>query len=304
MARILITGASGFTGRHLVDRLSHDGHVLHGLERSNDPSARHDGLTIHQADLLDKDAVARVIEAVQPERVVHLAAVAFVAHGDVSAMYSTNVVGTRNLLEALAAAQAQPESVVLASSANVYGNRREGELVETMPPLPANDYGVSKLAGEHLARIHADRLPIIITRPFNYTGVGQSEQFLIPKIVGHARRGERTLELGNLDVARDFSDVRSIVDAYARLLFAPAAIGQTFNLCSGVARSLREVLETIERVSGTRFDVKVNPAFVRSDEVRSLCGSRARLERAIGPVAMPEFEDTIRWMLEDPARCG
>lgn len=299
MARILITGANGFTGRHLVDRLARDGHELHGLVHSPTEEGQNLLEATHVADLRDLPTLTGVIAAVRPDKVVHLAAIAFVAHGDASELYSTNIFGTRNLLQALAMAGEAPSAVLVASSANVYGNRREGVLDESVDPEPANDYGITKLSCEMLARLYADRLPIITVRPFNYTGRGQSEQFIIPKIVAHAKARSATIELGNIDVARDFSDVRAVVDSYARLLDAPAAIGGLFNVCSGEARTLGEVLDLTAELTGHRMETKVNPAFVRADEVRTLCGSRTRLEAVIGEVAMSSLKDTLGWMLAD-----
>jgi nucleoside-diphosphate-sugar epimerase len=178
--RILITGAYGFTGMHLLERLACDGHELHALVHHPSP-IRHSLLHgEYIADLRDLPALEKVIAQVQPQQVIHLAAIAFVAHGDAGELYSSNIVGTRNLLQGLAGAPFQPEVVLLASSANIYGNRRDGVIDETMPPEPANDYGITKLTCEMLGRLYADRLPIAIVRPFNYTGRGQSEQFVIP----------------------------------------------------------------------------------------------------------------------------
>lgn len=299
MARILITGANGFTGRHLIDRFARDGHELHCLVHSAEEDVPDLLEAVHVADLRDMPALSEVVSRVQPDKVVHLAAIAFVAHGDASELYSANIFGTRNLLQALATTGHPPSAVLLASSANVYGNRREGVLDESLTPEPANDYGITKLSCEMLARLYADRLPIITVRPFNYTGRGQSEQFIIPKIVAHAKARRDTIELGNLDVARDFSDVRSVVEAYARLLEAPDAVGGLFNVCSGNARTLGVVLDLAAELTGHRMNVTVNPAFVRPDEVRTLCGSRAKLEAAIGDLAMPSFKETIAWMLAD-----
>lgn len=299
MARVLVTGANGFTGEYLVQRLARDGHELLGLVHSIH-GAMHGGLAQRfAADLRDYAKVEQIIDDLRPDMVVHLAAIANVAHGDVSDLYSSNVVGTRNLLHALARQADRPAKVMIASSANIYGNRRGGILTEDMAPAPANDYGVSKVAGEVLAGVYADRLPIITVRPFNYTGRGQSENFLIPKIVGHIRRKADCIELGNIDVARDFSDVRAVVDAYARLLSAPDAVGGTFNICSGQARTLAEVLDLAGRISGHEMKVQVNPAFVRSDEVRTLCGSKARLESVIGQFEMTDLLETLSWMLDE-----
>jgi nucleoside-diphosphate-sugar epimerase len=297
--RILITGAQGFTGLHLLDRLSGEGHELHGLVHQPAP-VRHAALhQEHVADLRDLPALESIIAQVKPDQVIHLAAIAFVAHGDAGELYGSNILGTRNLLQALANAPRRPDTVLLASSANVYGNRREGVIDETMPPEPANDYGITKLTCEMLGRLFADRLPIITVRPFNYTGRGQSEQFIIPKIVAHAKARKPVIELGNIDVARDFSDVRAVVDSYARLLAAPQAIGGVFNVCSGEAHALREVIDLVSKLSGHSMEIRVNPAFVRADEVRTLCGSRKRLESVIGAVSVPSLEQTIGWMLND-----
>ena len=298
-ATTLVTGAAGFTGRYLAKLLSERGQRVHALVHRRPDEPIHGAVETHEADLADLGAVSRIVREVRPDHVAHLAAIAFVAHGDVEEMYRSNLVGTRQLLEALATAPAPPRSVLLASSANIYGNAREGTLDEAVPPAPANDYGVSKVATEQVAGLYRDRLPLIVVRPFNYTGRGQGEEFLIPKIVAHARRRAPKIELGNLDVARDFSDVRTVVDAYERLLAAPAAIGGTFNICSGKAVSLREVVSEVIRLSGHPLEIEVNPAFVRANEVRSLCGSNAKVESVIGPLLPISLSETLRWMLED-----
>lgn len=286
----LVTGHTGFTGRHVCAALAAAGYRVHGLE---------DAATGAHIDLLDRDAVRRAVAAVAPDAVVHLAAISFVAHDDVDAMYRVNIVGTRNLLEALASQPARPRVVVLASSANIYGNATPGSISEDAPAAPANDYAVSKLAMEHVARLWMDRLPIVVTRPFNYTGRGQAPHFLIPKIVDHFRRRAATIELGNTAVFRDFSDVRTVADIYRRLVeWAPA--GETVNICSGTAYALTDVLALMEEIAGYGIDVRVNPAFVRASEVARLSGDRSRLESLLGPVTDIPLADTLRWMYEAP----
>lgn len=299
MTRTLITGAAGFTGRYLVSELAGRGHEIHGLVHVM-PSDPVEGVAaLYEADLADLGALNQIVAEVRPEKVVHLAAIAFVGHDDIEALYRSNIVGTRQLVEALSGLAERPSSVLLASSANVYGNSRAGVLDESLPPAPANDYGISKVTVELLARLYADRLPIIAVRPFNYTGRHQDEHFIIPKIVAHAKHRRPVIELGNLDVSRDFSDVRTVVNAYARLLSSPEAIGGTFNICSGEAVSLREIIELVQRLTNHSFEVAVNPAFVRANEVRSLCGSAERIEAAIGPLNRISLEETLRWMLEE-----
>jgi GDP-6-deoxy-D-talose 4-dehydrogenase len=299
MTRTLVTGAAGFTGRYVAAALVQCGHEVHGLVHCHEPGAAAGFEHTHGADLADLESVKKIVADIRPDHVVHLAAIAFVAHGDIEQMYRTNIVGTRQLLEALADASTAPSSVLLASSANVYGNAQEGVLDETVPPAPANDYGVSKLAMEYVAKLFASRLPITVARPFNYTGRGQDANFLLAKIVAHARERVPVIQLGNLDVARDFSDVRTVAAAYAKLLTEPAAIGETYNICSGHAVSLRSVLELVSELSGHPLQVTVNPDLVRANEVRSLCGSAAKLESIIGPLDAIPLRQTLDWMLQE-----
>jgi len=170
-------------------------------------------------------------------------------------------------------------------------------LNEKVPPAPANDYAVSKLAMEHMASLWKERLPIITTRPFNYTGVGQSEKFLLPKIVDHFRRRAAVIELGNIEVARDFQDVRFVANAYCRLLDADA-VGQVVNICSGSAYSLTEVIRMMEEIAGYQIEVRVNPAFVRANEVARLVGSNRKLHELIGSLNIIPLQQTLRWMYE------
>ena len=295
-ARTLITGVGGFTGQYVAAKLAEQGHEIHGMVHVG-----HGGIEgvhrIYEADLANLSSVAEVVRGVRPDHVVHLAGIAFVAHEDVEQIYRSNVVGTRQLLQALAGLEHAPKSVLLASSANVYGNALEGTLDEDTNFAPANDYGVSKVALEYVASLYRSRLPLIVVRPFNYTGRGQSQQFIVPKIVAHARQRAPVIELGNLDVARDFSDVRTVAEIYARLIENPNATGGTFNVCSGTAVKLRDLLEMVCRLSGHQFDVRVNPTFVRTNDVRILQGSKARIESVVGALPAIPLEETLRWML-------
>lgn len=297
--RALITGLRGFTGSYLARELSAAGYRVFGTVLPGGAnevfSADVFATDIFPADLLERAAVAGVVEQVRPDVAVHLAGIACVAHGDAEQIYRVNVAATRNLLEALAAGPHPPSSVLLASSANIYGNAQAGLIDESVAPRPANDYAVSKLAMEYMARLWMDKLPIVIARPFNYTGVGQSDSFLLPKIVSHFRRGAPSIELGNLAIARDFSDVRMVAGSYRRLL-AAAPAGQAFNVCSGRSHSLESVLRIMEEIAGYRIEVRVNPALVRANEVLTLAGDNTRLAATIGALAPIPLADTLRWM--------
>lgn len=293
--RVLITGAEGFTGRFVAEQFKSSGGEIHGLMNKQQSQPWVD--CVYQADLLDQRRVDEVVDVVRPDLVIHLAAIAFVAHGDVEAIYRTNIIGTRNLLQALVSSGTCPKGVLLASSANIYGNADVDIIDENVPASPANDYAVSKLAMEYMARLYMDRLPITIVRPFNYTGVGQSLSFLLPKIVDHFRRRAPVIELGNLEVARDFSDVRMVAECYRRLLERNDVAGTAFNVCSGRVYTLAEIIQLAEKISAHKIEVHINPAFVRNNEVRVLRGSRNRLEAAIGDIADIPLEETLRWML-------
>lgn len=289
--RALVTGLSGFTGFYVARELEALGYQVFGLEQE----AASPTDTRVAVDLRDLEALNALVAAIQPNVVVHLAAIAFVGHSDVTDIYTSNVVGTRNLLGALASSAVKPDKVVLASSANVYGNAAVATLDEDCPPQPENDYAVSKYAMEIMARCWRHELPIVIVRPFNYTGVGQSLSFLLPKLVDHFARGEKRVELGNIDIYRDFSDVRTVANAYARLV-SGGEPGQVYNICSGAAHCIQDILARLAVMAGYSIQVEVNPAFVRANEVKRLVGSNRRLVAAIGELEQIPLADTLKWM--------
>ncbi len=283
--RILVTGSDGFTGRHFC-RL-----------------ARESGFDIIElkADLRSADAVRAEVAATAVEYVVHLAALSAVTHADVFALYQVNLFGTLNLLQALHDTQQQPQRILLVSSANVYGDCTQSPIAEQLPPAPVNHYAMSKLAMEHLAKTHADTLPLLFVRPFNYTGVGHDDRFVIPKIVDHFARGCSEISLGNVDVIREFNDVRVICDAYFRLL-KQGVCGETYNVCSGQAYSLRQAINALEEQTGRCMTVKKNEKLYRANEIRELYGSPDKLEACVGKLPHPGLDTTLKWMLESALR--
>jgi nucleoside-diphosphate-sugar epimerase len=288
--RALITGLNGFTGRYMASELSQAGYEIWGL---GEPSSFGHAI---QADLTDLSELIEAISKIKPDLVVHLAGIAFVGHSHPSAFYDVNLIGTRNLLQALEPYADRLECILLASSANVYGNAQEGLISETQSPNPANDYAVSKFAMELMAKTWLPKLPVVIARPFNYTGVGQADNFLIPKIVSHFLRNEKTISLGNLEVWREFNDVRDVVHAYRKLIeYRP--IGQAINVCSGNLISLREVVSMATALTGHSIHINVNPDFVRANEVVRLGGDCARLKSFVPNWSPRPLIETLAWML-------
>jgi len=237
-------------------------------------------------DLTDKRAVNNIIRKVNPDGIIHLAALSYVAHQDKQAFYNVNVFGTLNILEALDEAGVTPDKIVIASSANVYGSQRVEKIDESVPPNPVNHYAMSKLAMEFMVKTWFDRFSILITRPFNYTGPGQDEKFLIPKIVVHFCKKKSRIELGNLDIARDFSDVRDIARAYLSLYECDAE-SDVMNLCSGRVYEIGDIIRMMDEISGYKIDVGVNSALIRKSEINVLRGENSKLKHLIN--YDPEF---------------
>jgi len=290
--RVLITGIHGFTGQYLARELGRFSHEIFGMgtRPGSEPG-------YFPTDLTNQEMVTDACRRLSPHWVVHLAAISFVGHEKPNDFYHTNITGTRNLLAALAENNPPPEAVLLAGSAAVYGSSDRTVLTEDTEPNPGSDYAVSKLAMEYMAGLWHPCLPLVVTRPFNYTGVGQSTDFVLPKIVDHFHRREPVMEMGNLDVSRDFCDVRAVVRAYRKLLEIMPA-GETVNICSGRAVSLRELIRWMTSLTGHELELRVNPRYVRSNEARIQRGDPGKLRAILGEWDPPSIEETLRWMLE------
>jgi nucleoside-diphosphate-sugar epimerase len=278
--KLLLTGAQGFTGRHLQAMAAARGHEVHALT----------------CDLLDTDALCREVTACAPHAVIHLAAIAFVGHGSASDFYRVNTVGSTQLLDALARLADAPPQVLLASSANIYGNARSSPITEDAPAAPVNHYAMSKLAMETMASNWAGRLPITIARPFNYTGPGQDESFVIAKLVAHFARRAPTISLGNIDVEREYNDVGMVCRAYLDVI--EQGISGTFNVCTGTTHALRDVIDLLGQITGHTPQIQVDPALVRAHEIRRLCGSPARLQAALSEHGLGLSPSELKPLLE------
>jgi nucleoside-diphosphate-sugar epimerase len=280
--RILITGARGFTGRYLADRLHRAGHEVHSLE----------------ADITDAPRVIERLQQVRPEAIIHLAAVSFVPDSEGAQVYHVNVIGTENLLRAASELETPPSRIILASTSHVYG--RNPAPAETDCPAPINHYGASKLAMEHLAATWSDRLDIVVTRPFTYTGVGQADRYLLPKLISHFKARSPRIEIGNRALARDFSDVRWIVVAYEALLTAPLK-HSVYNLCSGASHTLEEILDILCEYTGHEPQVITNPRYVRANDILEQRGDNRRILTLPGVGSPIPLRETLKWMLDEDA---
>lgn len=297
MARILVTGATGFAGQYICRELLARGHDVTGTTAGSDVSFADTGVSLRSVDIRDADAVHNLIRDTRPERVLHLAGIASPANGDKLAFFSVNTLATATLLEACRLEAPDVQKIVLTSSANVYGEPGVEVLHETLCPAPVNAYGCSKLAMEHLSANYRDEFALQIVRPFNFTGQGQTTRFLVPKIVEHFRTRQSGIELGNTHVSRDFSDVRDVAREFADLLENDAAT-QTVNICSGDFLKLEDILSLCRDITGHEIAVSVNPNFVRANEISRLRGSRELLNRLVGARPSRPFKDTLTWMLQ------
>lgn len=276
--RVALTGATGFTGRFVSDALEQAGVTPVAL----------------QVDLRDQAAVDRVVDGLDFDRVIHLAGHAFVDASDWQSFYTVNQLGTLNLLDAVS--RRKPGArCILASIAQVYGPNAEGLITEDASTNPVNHYAISKRTMEDGADLWRDRLEIVVTRPFNYTGVGQDTQYLIPKIVDHFRRQADVIELGNTWVKRDFGDVRSVADAYAGLALA-RDVPPVVNVATGAVSSIGDILEQLTAISGHEIAVEVNQAFVRKGDVEMLGGDATLLRQTLPDWQPRNLADTLQWM--------
>ena len=255
-----------------------------------------------QSDITNLIALEKEVLKVTPDAVIHCAGISFVASKDQEAFYRVHALGTSNLLTALAHLPQKPKKVLLASSATVYGNAALTPTPEEHPLKPMDHYAMSKVAMEEMAKTFFDQLPIIIDRPFNYTGVGQHDNFLIPKLIRHFAQKAPAIELGNLLVEREFNDVATICEAYLALLEYGHA-GEIYNVGTGQVRSLANVVDTLVKLTQHPMKISVNPDFVRANEVRRMCGNPQKLMDLLYQhnlkLQIPSLEETLQKMLRN-----
>lgn len=272
--RVLVTGVSGFLGRHLAPKLRSEGHEVFGIRLDEGPPI--EGVVESRVDVLDRPELDRTIADFQPEVVVHLAALSHVGRSwdRMPEYFAVNVLGVENVIAAAADAR-----VIFASSSEIYGVVPPGDqpIPESRRPSPRNPYALTKAAGERLV-LAADG---IVVRTFNLIGPGQESIFALPnfaeQLAGHASGDLVTLRVGNLEARRDFVHVADGAAAFATLVEKGTG-GEIYNLGSGTARSIRQALDQLIAVSGHRVEIEVDQERIRPVDVPLLCADASKLE--------------------------
>jgi GDP-4-dehydro-6-deoxy-D-mannose reductase len=289
----MVTGATGFAGSHLAEQLMDQGHEVFGLVH---PASGHlpwpdnNRFVPIKGDLLDLASLRVVFDRSQPSQVFHLAGQASpgLSWQDPAGTIAVNAGGTANLLEA--ARDFGKPRVVIVTSTHLLGDvKLDGKPVtELTPAAPRDPYGISKLAAAFLAPVYWERygLPVIEARPFNHIGPRQAPGFVVADIASQVAAvklglAKPTIRIGNLDVERDFTDVRDVVAAY-RALADQGDPGEAYLVCSGKAVSIRWLLDTLIDLAECDVEVVVDPERVRPTEQQRIVGSYAKINRATG----------------------
>ncbi len=311
--RWLITGADGFVAGHLLPHLLEqetDAQVF-GMVWRHAPQncwpKDHTRLQVLPGELTDAQSIAQVVEQARPEIILHLAAASSVAQSwlDPEPAYRTNVLGQLHLLESARSMKTMPK-VVIASSAEIYGrDGHDGKPISEEAPLrPLSPYAVTKAAqdlqaGQYYA---AHGLPTVRLRLFNHTGPGRPPHFVASSFaqqLAEIERGlrEPVIHVGNLDVARDFTDVRDIARAW-RLAALHGRPGEAYNVCSGRPTPIRRILDILLEETDIKVEVRTDAELLRTGEIQSLYGNRALFSKTTGWQPEIELEQTLIDLLQ------
>jgi GDP-4-dehydro-6-deoxy-D-mannose reductase len=300
---VLVTGAGGFVGGHLVEHLLAQGDTVVGWLRPGTAPLTPAAIAWESVDLLDAPAVARALGRLAPTAVYHLAGAAHVADSwqHTRDTFEGNVLATHHLFRGLRAHRLRPR-VLVTSSAAVYRPSPE-PLGEDAPLAPASPYATSKLAQE-LVALQAwaeDAVPVLLARAFNHIGPRQTPAYVAPAIARQIALIERgalqpVLRLGNLDAERDMMDVRDTVRAY-RALMARAEPGVPYNVCAGRAVRIGDLVELFRQLARVPVAIEQDPSRMRPSDVPSLCGSHARLTAATAWTPRIPLEQSVADLL-------
>ena len=304
--RVLVTGSGGFVGGYITDLLERAGYETWGVDRAPGlPQYR--GSKYIARDLQEKSSVDDVLRQARPRYIVHLAAQssAGMSFSKPHETIANNIMSALHILEFLRTSELEARLLV-AGSADVYGPvaREDLPLRETMPANPNNPYALSKTVQEQCCTLYAGvyGVDVVSTRSFNHTGAGRPDTFVLSsfaKQIIEIKKGSRepVVEVGDLEVRRDFSDVRDVVRAYL-LLLEKGRAGEVYNVCSGSSRSLREVLEKLIELAGVHVEIRVADDRLRPADMEELRGDYSKLEADTGWRPEIPFEDTLVSLLD------
>lgn len=307
---VLITGVSGFVGRHLAAFLGGLGAEVFGTVMPGEPVSAEgplSGARLMECRIEDADSVAEAVRFSEPGLVCHLAAQSFVPRSfeNPRETFEANVTGTLNLLEALRGLSGV-RKVLLVGSAEVYGTAPSSmlPLTEDARMEPVNPYACSKACAELMGiqYCRAFGVPVVVTRSFNHIGPGQSDVFAsssFARQIAEIEAGLRppVIRVGNLDARRDFTDVRDVVRAYALALDMCAA-GEVYNVCSDRAVGIGEVLDTLLELSGAEVEVVPDPDRMRPSDMPVMLGDSSKLRAATGWRPEIPLEKTLMDLLD------
>jgi GDP-4-dehydro-6-deoxy-D-mannose reductase len=312
MRRVLVTGVTGFAGSHLVDYMLERGDCeIYGIQRwrSRTENIEHFAgrITLLECDLRDASSTRDTIEKVHPDWIFHLAAQSFVPTSWTAPTESltTNVLGQVNIFEAVRKIDLKCR-IQLACSSEEYGMVFENEVPirETNPLRPLSPYAVSKVAQDMLGYQYwmSWKVDSVRTRGFNHEGPRRGPVFVasdFAKQIADIEKGRKppVLKVGNLEAKRDFTDVRDMVRGYF-LALEKCEPGEVYNLCSGTAWSIRQVLDHLLGLTNTKIEVQTDPARLRPSDVPILLGDNSKFVKATGWQVRIPFEQTLADMLE------
>ena len=301
--RVLVTGACGFVGRHLITELVSRGHTAYGIDLGTAPA----GLPVQDflaVDICDGKAMTAAVQRIAPDACVHLAAVAFVPAGKSAPvkMVEVNVMGTTRLLEAFRCTGSSAR-ILFISTAQVYGSQpRPAPAREQDPLAPDSLYGITKSAADGIARFYARQygMDILVARPYNHIGPGQDSGYVISSFahqVRAIRQGAPPLvKVGNLESLRDFTDVRDICRAYA-LLLEKGVKGEAYNIASGQQVKIGDVLNGLCALAGVHPEIVRDEALYRPDD-RCLMLDISLLRKTTGWAPVIPFAQTLADIME------
>jgi len=291
--KILITGSNGFVGTYLNAELTAAGNDVWGIDFESYSN------NTFSVNIMNENALIGILEKVQPDYIIHLAAIADVDQSNESQFYDINFKGTINVLNSCTHLEKKPRFVFISSSL-VYGNVPIECLPidESFAVNPVNHYGASKAAAEIAVKTFGCEygLEYIIVRPFNHTGPGQTEKFVVPKIVNAFRNGDSRISLGNINTIRDFTDVRDIVKAYSAII-KYFKNGEIYNVASGKGITISNIVEKLEHISGRTITIDKKESLLRKSEIQSIIGNAQKIKKDIGWEAIISIDETLNAML-------